>query len=277
MPEGDTIHTLASLLAPALQGRCLDRVSIRHRPQVALAGQRVERVTSKGKHLYIELTNGLTIRSHLGLYGSWHGYSQGETWRKPPRQAGLILDLSDRVYVCFNPREVEILATTGFRAADQRNRLGPDLTRETPDVARIARDAQDRLPPDTLAVDLLLDQRIASGIGNVYKSEVLFLESCSPAARLSELSEERLIGLYTAARRLLLANLDGGPRTTRTEPDGRGRLWVYRRAGLACLRCGRPIVRALLGRNPRSTYWCPVCQDSARDPDSEPVDGARRA
>jgi endonuclease VIII len=139
-------------------------------------------------------------------------------------------------------------------------RLGPDLTREDPSPGELWVRAHSLLDAETPVVDLLLDQRVASGIGNVYKSEVLFLAGCSPLRCLADLGREDLSALYAIASHWLRRNLGGGPRIIRQEEDGRGPLWVYGRAGLPCLRCGRGIRRQQLGRNPRSTYWCPACQ-----------------
>jgi endonuclease-8 len=202
----------------------------------------------------------MCLRSHLGLYGSWHRYRPDEPWLKPARQASLVLRTAERVFVCFNAREVELLRADGFRARDRHSRLGPDLIREDPDPDALRRRALELLSGETPLVDLLLDQRVASGIGNVYKSEVLFLSRRSPLLRIADLANGDWSDLYGTAARLLRANLSGGPRVTRDIQDGRGRLWVYGRAGLGCFACGRAIVRERIGRNPRSTYWCPSCQ-----------------
>lgn len=265
MPEGDTVHKLAEALAPLLRGHTLTGASLYGQTRPDLVSRRVERVTSKGKHLYIAFDDGRTLRTHLGMYGSWHRYRPGEPWRRPRRQVSLVLAVEGQVVVCFNARDAELLGTNGFRSLDQRNRLGPDLIRETPSAESLHRRARERLAPQTLVVDLLLDQRVASGIGNVYKSELLFLEGCAPTRRLDGLSPDLFARLYRTAGRLLKANLGHGPRTTREIPDGRGRLWVYGRAGLACLRCGGPVRHARLGANPRITYWCPLCQPDAPD------------
>lgn len=263
MPEGDTVHKLALALAPDLCGRTLDRVQVRGRDLTELAGRAVVSVESLGKHLFFALDNGLSLRSHLGLYGSWHRYRAGEVWLKPARQASLVLRAGDRLWVCFNAREVELDFAAGFRARARRARLGPDLTREDPPPEDLARRALGLLPAAAWVTDLLLDQRVASGIGNVYKSEVLFMTRRSPLLRLADLGPADWSALYGTAARLLRANLAGGPRITRPGADGRGTLWVYRRAGLGCFACGQPVQRAPLGRNPRSTYWCPVCQPHA--------------
>jgi endonuclease-8 len=263
MPEGDTVHILAEYLGSALGGGLLTRAHVRGQVWRGLCGRRIQGVCSKGKHLYLELDGGLCLRSHLGLYGSWHRYRLGEPWRKPERQAALVLELEDWVYVCFNAREVELVRSTGFESQDQRRRLGPDLTRENPEAELIRGRALSLNAPDTPVVDLLLDQRVACGIGNVYKSEVLFLTRRPPLLTLETLSLGDFADLYGTAARLLRRNLAGGPRITREIPDGRGPLWVYGRAGLPCLVCATPLRRERLGRNPRSTYWCPVCQGPA--------------
>ena len=260
MPEGDTVHIVASLIGPVLRDRVLSGARVRGRDWQRLRGRRVTEVTSKGKHLYIALDDGNCLRSHLGLFGSWHRYRDGEPWLKPERQASLALAVDGWVYVCFNAREVELAPCEAFSARDQRARLGPDLARGNPDPVLVHRRALELLPADTPVVDLLLDQRAACGIGNVYKSETLFITRRSPLLRLADLGPEDIADLYLTAARLIQRNLGGGPRVTREVQDGRGILWVYGRAGLPCLVCGTPVQRERLGRNPRSTYWCPDCQ-----------------
>jgi len=225
-----------------------------------LVGRQVLAVRSKGKHLFIELDGGMLVRSHLGLYGTWHSYPRGAPWRKPARQASLVLETEGEVFVCFNAREVEVLSSAGFRLADAELRLGPDLTGEGLDPGLPARRARDLLAPETRLVDLLLDQRVASGIGNVYKCEVLFLSRQSPRQRLGEVPNVMLEAMYGLAAELLRRNLAGGPRVTRFIGDGRGDLWVYGRADRPCFRCGTRVRRDPIGDNPRSTYWCPLCQ-----------------
>lgn len=260
MPEGDTVHKLAVALAPIMVGQRLLGVRARRQDWGHLVGLRFDTVTSRGKYLLMDLGGRWTLRSHLGLYGSWHCYGLDASWRRPERQASLVLTISDRVFVLFNARELELLVRDGFSQGDAMRRLGPDLTREEPQPSVLWARALERLDRDTPVVDLLLDQRVASGVGNVYKSEALFLTGCSPFVRLADLTPEDLTGLYRTAAQWLRRNLGGGPRITREIPDGRGPLWVYGRAGLPCLRCGTEIRRLPLGRNPRSTYWCPRCQ-----------------
>ncbi|MFM1891554.1 MAG: hypothetical protein RLZ44_631 [Pseudomonadota bacterium] len=263
MPEGDTIHKLAAALRPALCGRRVERVRLARGNGSLLCGQTVAGVRSHGKQLYIDFESGFTLRSHLGLYGSWHRYPVGAHWRKPARQAAIVLEVGDQVFVCFNPRQVVTERTGSLGARDGQHRLGPDLAQPEFDPAVCLQRARALCPPPTLAVDLLLDQRVAAGIGNVYKSELLFLRRIAPTATLGALGDEQIRSLYTLAGQLIRRNLGGGRRVTRFAADGRGGLWVYGRRGQPCLQCGTAILAARLGRGLRSTYWCPHCQSPA--------------
>ena len=104
------------------------------------------------------------------------------------------------------------------------------------------------------------DQRVASGIGNVYKSEVLFIERLPPDLPLANVSDEQLAACFLLAAELLKRNLGGGMRVTRFENDSAGRVWVYGRTGQPCLECDTPIKSRRMGRNHRGTFWCPACQ-----------------
>jgi len=272
MPEGDTVGKLAGYLGPALSGRRLVAGWARTTPPADLAGRRVERLFARGKHLFIDLDREQCLRSHLGMWGSWHAYAPGEPWRKPRRQGAIVLDTGERVFVCFNPLQVEMLNRGGVRRRVLEAALGPDLMDEPLDAGLILRRAESFAAADTPVLDLLLDQRVACGIGNVYKSEVLFLERVHPLTPWRDLAETRLLDLYRLASRLLRANSKSGPRVTRPAADGAGRLWVYRRSGQPCLRCGARVQRAKLGRDLRSTYWCPGCQPVPCEPDAGRAD-----
>ena len=261
MPEGDTIHKLASAIAPRLTGTSLARFELRGDPTLDLAGRRVEKVRAQGKHLVIELEGDLWVRTHLGMTGSWHRYATGERWKRPPRQASVVLANGEDVFVCFNAKEAECIRAHGRRAAESLGRLGPDLTSaEEPDVPRLVERARKLVNGDAPVVDALLHQGVASGIGNVYKSEVLFLHGVDPRRTLGSVEDEALGEMFVEAHELLRANLHGGRRVTRTVGDGKGDLWVYRRGGRECFRCTTRIESAVLGRGRRITFWCPRCQ-----------------
>lgn len=260
MPEGDTIFKLAAFLAPALSGRRIVSGTARTTTPVILDGRQVETVYARGKHLFIAFDLSMVLRSHLGMRGSWHHYPPGVTWQRPRKQASIVLDVGDRIYVCFNAKQVELVHHRGVREKQLETMLGQDLLADTVDYPAIVERARTLSDDHCPVADVLLDQRIACGIGNVYKSESLFLRGRHPATPLALVPDESLQDLYREARHLLGRNLRGGPRVTRRTTDGTGRLWVYGRTGQPCLRCDTPIVSAMLGTHQRSTFWCPRCQ-----------------
>ena len=116
----------------------------------------------------------------------------------------------------------------------------------------------------------LLDQRLVAGIGNVYKSEVLFLAGIHPDTPASAVAPDAMTRIMELAQSLLQANVvDGTPaaiqtyrslRRTDRRSDPEDSLWVYSRGGKPCRRCGTAINSRKMGVDARTTYWCPNCQ-----------------
>jgi len=277
MPEGDTVRRVADYLRPRLAGRPIDTGHVRHRPDIVLEGRRIEEVYPRGKHLFFALDDDTLLRSHLGMHGSWHRYPAGVAWRRPAGQASIVLRVDGQDYVCFLAEDVEHLRAHGARQRQIEGRLGPDLLAADVDFGRILERARRFLDPEALVCDLLLDQRVAAGIGNIFKSEVLFVASTHPGRRAGDLDDAQVTRLFRTGQELLQRNVEREPRITRLPGEGdaagrrsprprglpptdRGGLWVYRRAGRPCFRCGAPIARDLMGRTWRATYWCDRCQ-----------------
>ncbi|MGQ9685140.1 MAG: Fpg/Nei family DNA glycosylase [Thiobacillaceae bacterium] len=265
MPEGDSVHKLAAYLSPLLTGRRLTLARIRNHPDAQLAGHRVIGVGAHGKHLFIQLDDGRVLRSHLGMRGSWHHYRADEAWAGPAARAAIELQVGDEVLVCFNPKEVALDRAGGPGQRPLPAHLGPDLLAADVNADRLVERARTLLDADTPLADVLLDQRVAAGIGNVYKSETLFLMGIPPWQTLAQTPDETLRATFVEAARLLRANTRPGPRVTRRSADATGILWVYGRKGQPCHRCGSTIRHARLGRHLRATYWCPRCQAEAAD------------
>jgi endonuclease-8 len=264
MPEGDTIYRTAATLRPAMEGARIDRAQVRDRqfePE-HLAGATVTSVEARGKHLLMHLGHGGAIHSHMGMTGSWHIYRRGEPWQKPVHFAGLQLDLSQTPVgnldvICFSPKQLELLTADQLRRHVHLSNLGPDLLSPAFDVfAAVARfRARNPMPLG----EAVMNQTIVSGIGNVYKSDLLFLMGFDPFAPVEKFSDDELAALIEKTRQIMGKNLTGAPRQTRFRGDGR-RLWAYGRSGEECFKCGAIIQLRRQGEAGRTTCWCPVCQ-----------------
>ncbi len=265
MPEGDTVHKLARALSAECVGRPLDGVWLRDRGELApLVGRRVREVAPLGKHMLIAAGDHV-LHVHLGMHGRWDRYRRGESWRRPAGLASLRLELGGLVYVCFRAAVADLLRRSEVAHHPRLARLGPDLLVQPVPFERIVARARRREPRS--AAELLLDQVTACGLGNVYKSEVLFLEGVHPRTPVSALSDAGLEALFRRGAELMSWNLGGWRRTTvrrlepgRVPPDLDPRLHVYGRAGESCLRCRSGIRCERIGDDARPTWWCPRCQ-----------------
>lgn len=262
MPEGDTIHRTANALRPWLIGETIQRAwgwdDWIDAPSIA--GRVVLAIEARGKHLLLHLDDGRTVHGHSGMTGSWHIYPHGEPWQKPRRRAALVLETSRLSVVFFNPKTLELLTSAEFRRHNYLARLGPDLLAETLDLSEVARRFRraNRKPIG----EAVMDQTLCCGIGNIYKSELLFLQNIDPFSPVADLDDDALLDLFELARDLMQYNLQGPKRTTRFEGDG-GKLWVYGRSGQPCFLCGTEVNISRQGDLGRTTYWCPQCQANA--------------
>lgn len=253
MPEGDTIHRVAARLRPAIEGEPLVGIELaRHAGPLPSTGERIESVRARGKHLLIRFSGGATLRVHLRMTGSWYLFEPGARWSRSRRSAVVVLEVPDWVAVCFSAPDVELV----WGGGDHTEHLGPDLCDDSPDFALVLQRARSEDAATSIG-ELVMDQRVACGIGNVYKSEALWAEHVAPTMPIGALDDERLVAVFERAHRQLRENL-GRPGGRTTVPGGYA---AYGRAGEPCPRCGVAIARIVQGRSlPRSTYFCPQCQ-----------------
>jgi endonuclease-8 len=256
MPEGDNVWQTARRLG-ALTGEELTRTDFRV-PSVAtvdLSGRRVLETVSRGKHLLIRLEGGTTIHSHLKMEGRWDVQPSGARWRRPAYEARVVLRTPAHDAIGYS-----VLLDVVPTAEEERlvGHLGPDLLGpdwdEDEALRRIGRS------PDVSIGEALLDQRNLAGLGNVYKSEALFLCGIDPHRPVGELPDLRKV--VVLGHRLINANRDRPVRVTTGNPRRGQQYWVYGRAGQPCRRCGTRIESGEQGDEgvERITYWCPSCQ-----------------
>jgi endonuclease VIII len=243
MPEGDALHRAAARLQ-ALVG---ERVSVVARNPRArstgiaerLDGRILEGVEARGKNLLLRFEGGHVLRSHLRMSGSWRVVPltddvPGAPWlvlRGARQQAvlrgGSVLELTDRATrrlgpdILEDPPALEAMLAN-LRATDQRRELG----------------------------EAVLDQRLVSGIGNLWRAEGLWRARLSPWLRLGSTTDEELLSVLGGAARLMRGSLEGR----------RPERMVYRRAGRPCSRCNTTILSLGQGDHNRIAYWCPGCQ-----------------
>ena len=268
MPEGDTLYRTAAGLRPYLLGRPVLAARATGGAQVGrLVGATVTSVDTIGKNLLLRFSNGLEVRTHLRMNGTWHRYRPGERWRRPAARAVLVLEVDGRgrgLLRRAGRRAVRRLERRGSIPASRRS--ARTSSARTFDAAEALRRLRDASRAEATIGEALLDQRVMAGVGNVYRAEILFLGRVDPFATVASLDDATLERLIATARRLLTANAErrGGPErstTGRAREAGGAPLWVYGRAGRPCRRCGTAIRSTRLGRElPRTVWWCPACQ-----------------
>jgi len=210
----------------------------------------------------------LILRTHMRMSGSWHLYRPGERWWRGPQAMRVRIDTAAWVAVAFNVPVAEFVTAAELESAGPVAALGPDLLGADFDRAEAVRrlGASGHQP---IAMSLL-DQRLVAGIGNIYKSEVLFLAGVDPFTPAGALPPPVLERLLDIARGLLRDNVVEGTaaaiqtyRNLRQATPAAGHdenLWVYGRAGQPCRRCATPIEMQKMGLDARPTFWCPQCQ-----------------
>lgn len=255
MPEGDSIYRAAKALNRALAGKTVTAFEsvlpklARVDDQTPLRGRTIERVVSAGKNLIIEFSGDLHLHTHMRMSGSWHIYRPGERWRRAHRDMRIVIGTDDFVAVAFAVPVAEFHTSRSLARDEDLRRMGPDLLGHTFDRDEALRRIRAR-PAEEIA-NVLLNQRVVAGIGNIWKSETLFDARIDPFMRVSDLDDGQLDRIVTSALKLL-----------RRSADGRGTFAVYRRGGDPCLKCRTPIRYRKQGEDARGTYWCPKCQET---------------
>ena len=262
MPEGDTVYLAAKRLHDALADRVVTTSDFRV-PKLAtvdLTGQRVLEVISRGKHFLTRLDAELTLHTHLRMEGSWRLFRTGTPWSGGPQhEVRVVLGNDEWQAVGYRMPVVELLRTRDENTVV--GHLGPDLLGPDWDADEALRRLHER--PDREIGPALLDQRNLAGIGNLYKSETLFLSGINPWTHVEDIAD--LAAVVRRAHRLMVANKDHVHQST-TGSTFRGQEnWVFERAGKPCRRCGSRIRRATqaepgLETQERITYWCAYCQ-----------------
>lgn len=295
MSEGPEVRRTADRLEAALRGLPIEAVEYRRKsggldPDVLgrLIGSRLERVRTFGKHLVIDFSEGVYLRNHMMMFGKWRIYSRADyesgAAHPPPRMrrqrpvpAGVRVGAT--VSDVRRDSRVRLVLVTAKTVAIEFN--GPVLSFTRADPARLPTIL--RLGPDGLErpfraaearrrlgerahmklADLLLDQTFVAGIGNKYKSEILFKLGFDPFVR-ADLSPRETTALFKEIPHTLQEGYMLGGRTRPLEAGESAASWnhkhfVFRRGGRPCWTCGA-VIATDRANSARVTYRCPKCQ-----------------
>jgi endonuclease-8 len=274
MPEGDTIFRAAGALDRALAGSVVTGFETALAPLASIhdstpvTGRTIEKIESRGKWLLIHFSGDLILVTHMLMSGSWHIYRVGERWQRSRVHMRIAIQTEKYQAVAFDVPVAQFHTARTLGRHSAIAQLGSDLA----GADFHSQDARSRLiaEAEEEVGNVLLNQRVIAGIGNVFKSEICFVCRINPFRTVASLSGSEIDTLLEAAHRLMQANVSehasggivtytGLRRTTRAN-DPAARLWVYRREGRECRRCGAAILKRKQGRGARSTYWCPQCQ-----------------
>jgi len=261
VPEGDTLRRAAEVLTPVLEGQIVTDLWFKklrgYRPRV---GDTIHSVDAVGKYLLIEFDRKLVLHTHLGMSGSWRTATLDRAVPKSP-QLRIVIETAAGRALCFAAPDISThISGSGTAPAD---RLGPDLSDDGADLDVVVQRSRARSTDSTTLAEILLDQQVGAGVGNVFKSESLFVAGLHPFTLVADVSDEQLTKLWSIAHRQLVANRDTPYRST-TARGAPERMHVYGRHRFACRRCDNSVSFSPAGEHTaRSTYWCPTCQPPA--------------
>ena len=277
MPEGHTLHRLADEITATFAGRVVRTGSPQGRfaDSAALVdGQVLVGAEAWGKHLFIAFPDERFVHIHLGLYGRLDIVAGVEEVPAAVGQVRLRIVAADRDWHAY--ADLRGATTCELVTREQREavvaRSGPDPLRDDADPGRAwARIRRSKAPIG----GLLMDQAVLAGVGNVYRAELLFRHRIDPQRPGNTLR----VGQWQAMWDDLVGLMREGVRTGRIDtvrpehtPEAMGRpprrddhggeVYVYRRNGQPCHRCGTTVRTVeLQGRN---LLWCPRCQPRFR-------------
>ena len=252
---------------------------MRFNDDTPLAGQTIDKVEARGKWLLVHFSGGGILASHLLMNGRWHIYRRGERWQLAHIHMRIVIENEQYQAIGFR---VPVARMHTQQSLDRDLRVAVaenDLLRKEFDAAAALERLRSR--PDEAIADALLDQSVLAGVGNVFKSEICFVNGLNPFRAVGTLTRDEAAAAIACAQKLLRANVledsgdtivtyRGQQRRTTHNSDPSQSLWVYGRNGEPCRRCGEPIRRRIQGADARVTFWCPQCQPM---PDGSDVDG----
>jgi len=276
MPELPEVESLRRILAREVVGRRVVSAAVneaRLRRAVApdlaarIAGCAIVRISRRAKYLLIEMHGDSVLMVHLGMSGSLTCRRNGAAASGlDPRHDHVSFTLDDGSLLVYNdPRRfglMKLLSRAELDSIAELAAIGPE-----PFGSAFSADYLWRVTRGRVGAikNLLMDQRIVAGVGNIYASEILFRAGVRPTRRAGRVTRAELGRIAAITPQVLREAIGSGGTTFRSYRDARGqpgrfveRLRVYDRAGQPCLVCATPIRAVVVGQ--RSSFFCPRCQ-----------------
>ena len=263
MPEGHSVQRSANDFNRMFAGEAVlidspqGRFSLEAKK---ISGRKLERARAIGKQLFLDFDNGLTLRIHLGIYGKWRAHPPGDH----PAVTGEVrarFASTKAIFELRGPTVCEVIDES--QVATIEKRLGPDPLNPDPKGKEKARFTEKVLSSKVAIGQLLMSQDVISGIGNVYRAEILFRARIEPHIAGNRLTREQVEAIWQDSVKLMKIGVKTSFMITRDElfakrPSKAERNWVYKREGQPCRLCDTKISIELMAG--RKLYWCSGCQ-----------------
>jgi len=207
----------------------------------------IESITVKGREILVQWDDGIVLSTALRFSGEWHLYRTDETWRKETYRARVVIEVEGWVAVCFDAPIVETYRQPDRKRHPQAGGVGPNISQPKTDLSGCTQRLLGYRYADAMIADVLMDESVVSGLGNVARSEALWAVGLSPYAKMADLSYEDCAVLIETASRIVQRDHETSPA-------------VYGRNGQQCVRCRGTIEFKIIGNPRRNLYWCPECQ-----------------
>ena len=262
MPEGHTVHRTAAQFKKSFQGQKIQVTSPQGRFGDAglISNTKLLQAEAWGKQLFLHFEPAI-LRIHLGIYGKWGWSSFEDSPKEPVGQVRARFVASNQLADLRGPTACELLLPGAVEQVTAK--LGPDPLRPDPKGVQKQRFIERVLRSRVAIGQLLMDQGVLAGVGNVYRAELLFRAGLSPFTPGEKVPIELVEQLWEDAVALMQIGVKKGIMLTRDGflkgmPKKADRYYVYKREGQSCRECGGEISIALMAT--RKLYWCPRCQ-----------------
>jgi formamidopyrimidine-DNA glycosylase len=276
MPELPEVESLRRILSRSAVGRTIvsariGKLPLRRRVTpdfgAMIAGRTIERITRRAKYLMFELSGDSIILAHLGMSGSiTHRGAGFDASGFDVKHDHLEFALDDASRLVYNdPRRfgmVRLISRADVAVIAELKGIGPEPLSADFNADYLAAQARGK---KVAIKNLIMDQRIVAGVGNIYASEILFHAKVRPTRRAGRVKRAEIDLIVEFTRKVLRAAIGSGGTTFRSYRDSRGkpgafakRLMVYGREDEPCYVCGTPIRNVVVGQ--RASFYCPKCQ-----------------